>query len=320
VTQNVTPGQVAAAFDPGRFARQTFALFGGFGTSPAQSAALALLALLPVVAGFASASRGRGVRTVAWLSGGAAILLWLFGTATIGLSERPLGALIHFNGLMITMPLAALAGFGLARAWRDPRCETLRVGILAGGLFLLAMSIGGVAVQDVFGFGVHWGPRMLLPALPAVLAPSLLCLLDAPARQRVPRTVFAALVVASLLASAQATWLLVEQKREGARLEAALDGHPQIYVVTRADYLAQQLAGLWDRKRFLLVETNPALRTVIGGMSARGVRDFLFVVPPDTPDIDWIPGARCAGVHRHRGRRLHYLDYDIQRCELSKES
>ena len=78
--------------------------------------------------------------------------------------------------------------------------------------------------------------------------------------------------------------------------------------------------GLWDRKRFLLVETNPALRTVIGGMSARGVRDFLFVVPPDTPDIDWIPGARCAGVHRHRGRRLHYLDYDIQRCELWKES
>jgi hypothetical protein len=305
--------------------RQVVALFGGYGATFGQAAVLALPTLASAVLGWIVCVRNRAAPAAAWLVVILGLAPWLFAFATIAAATRPLFPLVMYNGLMITLPMFCLSGIGLARLRRDPETARLRVGFAAGLLFLLCMPLGGVAIQDVFGLGVHWGPRMLLPALPAVVGLAVVA-----ARQpteggeregfRLPRAAWGALIAAGLLSSVLSTWLLAQQKRDAEHLQQELLARPQSIVLTSHELLPQHLAWLWNRKQFLLVQSDETTRRIVRNMARQGIRDFLFIVPPGTLEIDRIRGVRCRHTSRHRGRHLHYLDVDIQTCEIRARS
>ena len=49
----------------------------------------------------------------------------------------------------------------------------------------------------------------------------------------------------------------------------------------------------------------------------QGERAFVVVALAGAPPPSGIPGVRCAPAFQHRGRRLHYLDLDVQECRIT---
>ena len=43
----------------------------------------------------------------------------------------------------------------------------------------------------------------------------------------------------------------------------------------------------------------------------------VFVGPAGAPLASWLPGIECASAFQYRGRRLHYLDLDMQECRFA---
>ncbi len=66
----------------------------------------------------------------------------------------------------------------------------------------------------------------------------------------------------------------------------------------------------------LLVASDGALREVVRGLRRHGAAGFTLIVPPATPVAPRSPELSCRLAVRHRGRRVHYLDVDVQQCDL----
>jgi hypothetical protein len=221
------------------------------------------------------------------------------------------------------MPMLCLTGIGLRRVWERPEYAGIRIGAMAGAAFLALALALGVASDSGFGvqanFGVHWGPRVLLPAMPALAALAMAAARieargPAPRRVHASRLAWALLVVAGLLSSAHAAWFLGQQKLESQRLQSALTALPPRFAVTVVPMLAQQLSRVWSEKPMLLVQDPHSFQQLLHTMPRRGVREFLFIAPASARRLTEIQGLDCRVAEAHRGRHLHYLDLEIQRC------
>jgi hypothetical protein len=167
--------------------------------------------------------------------------------------------------------------------------------------------------------GVHWGPRALLPAFPALVAAAVAAARrpSAAAGRRGARAAvaaFALLVLAGAVSSAQAVRLLAAQKADARSFEAVLRAQRSRYVVTTHPLLAQQLAGLWHERPMLLARDPAALANVLAGLASGGAREFSLVVPAGGALLSGVDGLVCRLAERHRGPRLHYFDLDVQTC------
>ena len=100
------------------------------------------------------------------------------------------------------------------------------------------------------GFGMHWGPRALLPAFPALIALAVAAVRrqGAPTSRRFAAASSIAsvsLVAAGLLSSAHAVWFLAEQKADAQSFQTAVRALSPRYVVNTHPLLAQHVAALW---------------------------------------------------------------------------
>jgi hypothetical protein len=258
------------------------------------------------------------------LLGAVGLGAWLLGFASVLRAESPVSELVLYNGLLVQMPLVAASGLGLARVWRDPATAPLRVGAVAGLLFLPLAIASGLALALAFGFGVHWGPRQILPGLPALAALFLVAARGDPSGPRaafaLPRVATLSLIAAGVLSSAQATWLLAQQKAEGEALQNRILARPADVVMTTNPFLAQHLAPLWHRKQMLLVQTEEQLTRLAGRLASDEIREFVLLLPPSSPVVTGIPGLRCRRAGEHRGSRVHYHDLDLQECEVTSRT
>jgi hypothetical protein len=307
-------------------ARVFAGLLAGFGKGEVEPALLGALALAAPLVGWVAARCGRAPSLVLVLVALAGLAAWLLGAARTFASVRPLGELVRYNGLLVQMPMFCLAGIGFQRVFRRPEWEAIRVGVLAGALFLAFAVAAGMASGSGYGvqtgFGVHWGPRALLPAIPAVVALAVAALPSdaAPPSARLAiavRVACASLVAAGLLSSAHAARMLADQKADARSFQAAVRAQAPRYVVTTHPLLAQHVSGLWDEKPMLLARDPRALRSAVVGLRAGGAREFLLVVPAGAALLAGIDGLDCRLANRHRGPRLHYFDLDIQRCRIA---
>lgn len=304
-------------------------LLAGIGGQGRDRALLGAAAVAAPLLGWLAARYGRAGApfAAAWaLVAGIGLAAWGLGAMRMLGADQPLDALVRHNGLLIQMPMVALVGIGVA-AFRGLDCVSLRVGVLSGALFLLFALIAGVGFGSGYGvqsgFGVHWGPRVLLPALPALVA-----LAVAAARAgfasstrtvvRVSCGAASALLLAGLLSSVLATTFLAEQKRDAAHFQQAVRAQPERFMLSTHPLLAQHLAGLWDDKPQLLATDPASLAAAVAGLRAGGAAAFLLVVPAGAPTVS-LAGATCTTVDRYRGDRLHYFDLDIQRCRFASE-
>ncbi|MBW2665691.1 MAG: hypothetical protein JRE13_05305 [Deltaproteobacteria bacterium] len=304
-------------------------LLAGIGRHGGDRALLGTAALAAPALGWFAARHLRAAPPLAavWaLVAGVGLAAWGLAVTRMLGADQPLDALVRHNGLLVQMPMVALVGIGAA-AFRDLDGVSLRVGVLSGSLFLLFTLIAGVGFGSGYGvqsgFGVHWGPRVLLPALPALVALVVAAVRAglASSTGAVVRTscvAATALLLAGLLSSGLATAFLAEQKRDASRFQRAVRAQPERFMLSTHPLLAQHLAGLWDDKPQLLATDPASLAAAMAGLRAGGAAPFLLVVPAGAPAAS-LAGATCTTVDRYRGDRLHYFDLDIQRCRFERE-
>ena len=181
--------------------------------------------------------------------------------------------------------------------------------VLAAGIVLPS----GFGAQ--VGAGVHWGPRVLLPALPALLV-----LAAAGAREPPPlaRIAWRALVLAGLASSALAVWFLAQQKLEAARFGERLRAETHRVILTTNPFLGQQLAPLWKRKAILLALDHSSLQASVRAIEREGEPGFVFIAPAGAQLARALPGIACTPAFQHRGRHLDYFDLDAERCGFTR--
>jgi len=302
-------------------------LLGSYGRGAAEAQLLGAAALAAPGFGWWVARRPRAASAGFAALCCVALGAWSLGIVGIHFAARPLETLARLNGLLVQLPLFALAGFGAERVFRDPSFASVRIGALAGLVFLvLAVAAGagsgsGYGVQA--GMGVHWGPRVLLPAFPALVAFAVAAAAPGAngSRARGVRTrrVFAALLgIAGLASSAEAAHLLRAQKTDARDFQALLLAQPSRYVLTTHPLLAQHLAPLWWRRPMMLARDPQSLESAVAALRQAGERDFSFVAPAGAPPLRSRLGLHCAVVERPRGSHVHYFDLDIQACSLDR--
>jgi hypothetical protein len=290
-------------------------LLGGFGHDPGERLAFALLGVGLPLAGAIAPRRVRDGRVLGSSLAAAALAAWGVAAFRMLGASAPLRELVLHNGLMLQWPMFALAGLGARRVLEDPRCHSLQTAALAGALFSALAALAGVLLPSGFGVqsgaGVHWGPRVLIPALPAFV---LFAWVAGFGRAAVLRFALGALVLAGVASTALSTWFLVQQKLDGARLAERLRSLPPRVLVTNHPLLAQHLAGLWQEKTILLGTDLATIRGAAEAVAQSGQDAFLFAAPVGAPVESWLPGNRCALQFTYRDTHLHYLELDVLRC------
>ena len=183
------------------------------------------------------------------------------------------------------------------------------------------MLAAGILLPSGFGAqvgaGVHWGPRVLLPALPALVV---LAAAGAQGRPPAARLAWGALVLAGLASSALAVWFLAQQKLEAERFSQRLRGESQRVILTTNPFLGQQLAPLWKQKTILLALDLPSLQASAQAIQREGEPGFVFVAPAGAQLSGVLPGLACSPAFQHRGRYLDYFDLDALRCGFAGSS
>jgi hypothetical protein len=316
---NVGMTQATASASPAQLARGAAALLAAYGGGPREGAVLFGALAVCLFGGVLAARRERAAGAVTCLALAAGAAASLLGSLRISQAAVPFRALPYYNGLMLQAPVICLAGIGAVHTWRRREYAALRLGVGAGLLFL-AVGIPFRVLLTDFLTGGHWGPRMLLPAMPALVALGIVALRSGLGAGRGPlRTLTAAtaiaLALACLTSSSVATWLLDRQKREVRELQTAILSAPQEVVVTNYPALGQHLAAIWGRKPMLLLGGGSTGR-VLAAARSNGLEEFLFLHrPPTGRSLGRIPGARCWLTGQHRGRHAPVVfDLDLQAC------
>jgi len=307
----------------GEIFRDLAAVLSGRGASLAEGVALATASVFTVALGLRV--RQDDAAWTACVAGAALVglLLWLRGTVAIAGADIPFVELVRFNGFALQMPLVCLAGIGAVRLARHEEFSRLRLGVVAGVGFLALTLPFRVTLSD-FASGGHWGPRMLLPAVPALACLALTAVRPAVGESAAGvaprRAAWAALVVAGLASSSLAVSLLTAQKREIGELQERIAAAPEPVVVTTHAAHGQLLASLWGEKPMLLATTPRALDRVIDGLQRHGAEEFLLVWRPAhgiSPRS--VSGARCEAAGRHTGRHVRRVfDVEFASCALAK--
>jgi hypothetical protein len=249
---------------------------------------------------------------------------WLWGTIRIFLGGWPMLKLAFYNGLLLQLPLFCLVVMGTAAIWQNPKNAPLRLGVMAGLLFL-AIEVAFRATTELFTGG-QWGPRELLPAVPAVVAAAWAAMQtdsiidtdnDGTSDTRAPGATLlrwggVALISAGLLSTIFSIWLLVQQKQEAEKLQDMILSAPTNVVLTTKPILAAHLATIFDQQAMMLLKDEPSLSRIAGNLRAHDVEKVLLVTPRGARQP---PG--CSPWARHRGRFVHYSDSDLFTCSPS---
>jgi hypothetical protein len=308
---NLAPVTSGAADD---LARQLLGVLAGFGGSGPETIALGVALPLAWGAGWLAGRRdppGLGL----WVAALLPILAWATGLYRVIGASDPLAALVRYNGLLLQVPLCGMAGLGLARLTRDPSLAPLRLGVYAGLGFLVAALVFGIASGSPLGYGVHWGPRKLLPALPALVALWLVAI-SPETSSRARRAAWMAPVAAGVASTLLSIGFLAEQKAEARRFADVVLEHSDDVVVSTHPYAPVQLFSLWGERRMLVAERAGAMMQVASTLGRQRTGEFLLIGKPSLASHTVGDGVRCEVVVRHRGRRFHYLDADLQHCKV----
>jgi hypothetical protein len=316
-------GPHAAALDPAlalagpgvaELATRLASLVVGWANGPAGAFTLSSLAVaalgLVAVLEWRKPGRALGFALAATIGVGG------FGLMLVQILEGPpLVALVRWNGLVPQLPLVGLAGIGLLRVWKRESCAPLRPGI-AAGLAFLAVAIGvGLVTQSVFGMGLHFAPRKLLPALPALAGLAVVAVCTTPVS--VPARIAGSLLAAAgVAASVLAGTLLLYQKAEGAALQDAIRARPERYAVSGDALLTQALTGIWHDTPLLYTPRRGSLLPIVTAMREQGVERFLAIASQATPLDAAELGLECRALPPHRGGVIGYWDTDLLTCGL----
>ncbi len=302
---------------PGQRSNPLFVLLAGVGATPKEQWAFLIVFAAMLALGLVS-SRRKSLQAMAAV---VAVLvgtgLWGFATWKTLTSSSPLWELLRFNGMLFRVPLSCFIGLGVASLSRGENERRLRLTVAASLLFAASIIAFEFTTRSgvASGIGVHWGPRLLSPVFPAIVALGAVTfhriLEDRPIRSRVGLTALAGLTtLVAVLSSAQSIWFLAHQKFEAERLQDQIRAIPQEIVVCSIPVLPMHLASLWDEKKMMAVRDGSQLVELTRDLRAMKLEEFLLLVPAGSRVSESFAGCKFTRVLRHRGRKVHYLEVD----------
>jgi hypothetical protein len=246
---------------------------------------------------FLSARRGRG-----WAVGGLALGLGgaLLARARFLTLSDPFAALVGFASLVTLAPVF-WAGLGVGFAWRARRRRALA---LTAVLFVLGAA---VSYPGASAAGIHWGPRLLLPALVplGLLGAERLAAAVRRAR-REPRRRWEAVGLAAGLAlgwldTAYSWHLLNRARTHNAAIERFLGERPERFIVTNLWWVPQVYARAAASHSFVLLQSPDDYRKFRAFAASRGERAWLLATGRQTAlgapaELLAVPGAPDRGT------------------------
>jgi hypothetical protein len=173
------------------------------------------------------------------------------------------------SGLLPTAPVVVLAlGAGFRGRWE----RFLWSVIVLFGAAIIATGTHG---------GLQWGPRYLLPAIPALvwLAASTVCRMRTCAAERWPlvRHGLAAFVAAALMLQAAGLDQVLQASVRNARLNAWLGRAPAHIVVTPLQWLTIGSGPVYFQKQLLLVQNAQEFRQLADTLSVQHVTRWTYI-------------------------------------------
>jgi hypothetical protein len=212
----------------------------------------------------------------------------------------PFAALVRFTGLVTLSPIL-FVGLAVGFAWRSRRRRALALTAL---LFLLGAA---GSYSSASAAGVHWGPRLLLPALvPLILlaAERLASAVRAARRREASRVVVAALLAGLVLGwvdTAYSWYLLDRARAHNAAVERFLATRPERLLATTLWWVPQLYARADAHLAFLLLQSTDDYGKFRRFAVSRGETAWLLATgrqaPPDLgAERLSIPGAPDRGT------------------------
>lgn len=204
---------------------------------------------------------GRRRRSPRWLvAGGVTVAVPVILTV----SERP-----AVSGLLISAPVVLLSLLGTQRARWERYMWTVVV-----------LFVGAVVVTGTHG-GMQWGPRYLLPIVPALVW--LAAAATERTRQAVPglwpplRVAVGLVLGASVLVQAAGVEHVDASLSRNVRVNAALRAAPAEIVVTGLEWLVLGAGPVYFEKRLLFVQHPELFRLLVRRFVDRRVEQWTYV-------------------------------------------
>ncbi|MEI8307464.1 MAG: hypothetical protein WCF99_10410 [Chloroflexales bacterium] len=218
--------------------------------------------------------------------------LWLLAGAALLSSVYLLGPGVEklHTGLVTACPLALLA---LATCRRESLARP-RIRLLLGAA---AVFIIGVLLTAPNDGGSQWGPRYLLPVLPALVIAGLATIGDGERHPRMAQgAVITLLFGAGLIAQAQGVGILRDSTTTSLRLVQVVNAQPAQPILTDIWYAPQLLAPIYFERTVLLLPTFNDLPAFSAAMQTRGVTRFSYLTARSWGRTTHLPagsGATC---------------------------
>ena len=211
--------------------------------------------------------------------GMALLILWCaLETGRLWSSPLPLLALIGQNSLFACLPWMAVL---FLPPWRGRSLFVL-------GLLALALGILATPVWQ----GVHWGPRLLLFALP-------LFVIDLYQSGRARGWLFATLLALTAVQTVNSAALVTVRRLETARRNTQAEQRLGTVVVCRNQHQCADLAPLWPgREFFTAADPNALRRLLIDFRATRRDTVWLHLDAGDSLYVATFPAGKPVWPHR----------------------
>ncbi|NTW02341.1 MAG: hypothetical protein HGA19_13855 [Oscillochloris sp.] len=198
-----------------------------------------------------------------WLQAGAALLciMYLLGPGT---------GLLH-TGIVVACPLALLA----LSAWNPAYLTHAPIRLLLGTSIIF---LCGVLLTTPNDGGAQWGPRYLLPILPALVIAGLTALGNKSNQPRLTQgAALTLLISAGLIAQIQGVRTLHDSTTTSLRLVQVVNAQPDQPVVTDIWYAPQLLAPIYFERTILLLNTPSDIPVLSTSLRSQGITHFSYL-------------------------------------------
>ena len=195
--------------------------------------------------------------------GGAALLLWFFvGQVRLWTHHLPPVALLSRNSLFTAFPWLLLFFFYGAKEGKS------FIGMGFAVAFLIFLT------TPVFR-GVHWGPRLLLPAMPLFF----IAYTQGKAHFKQPGWLWRSLVILTILQTLSGAALVYGRRVETAERVQFLSGKVRTPFVVLSQSQVADLASLWGSAEMFTAQSPAELRRFVADARRANVKTFWLLLP-----------------------------------------
>ena len=241
---------------------------------------MSLLLIAVLLTGVLLLHRGENRKAPLWWSAGLvlAVLTVAFQTYRIWSSPLPPLALLTANSLIAACPWV------FALLFPPFRGRT--------ALLLAAIAVVLVVIVSPVWEGVHWGPRLLLFALP-------LLLVDLRQTERYKTRLFIVLIALTLVPTVSSAVTVYARARETSERARLIEPHLGTPVVCTTMSLCADLAPLWPHREFFTAADPRELRRLLIELRFAGIDTvWLHLEAHDDLYPRSFPGGKPVAVHR----------------------